>query len=127
LLTDEIKVFTRQDIDVKKKLLSDSVSVTQEVIRRLEYERNTREADILNVRQSVTQRVIQLKQAIDNCEQQLKNCEQKLKQDLDNYYIVNVSNLEAKVDDKKVVFANMRKLELFMQELKDKGSECDLV
>jgi len=118
--TEEIKRSFLQEIDVKKKLLTDSLSERQNVIGQLEAEINTREREILNIRQSVAQKVIQLKEAIDNCRQQLK-------QDLDNYYKDNVSSLQAEFEDKKPVVASMKKLKLFMKEMMDKGSDCDFV
>jgi len=77
--TEEIKSSALHEIDIKKKLLTDSLGVRQDVIRGVETELSTRERERLNLRRSVTQKVIQLKEAIDDCEQQLK-------QDLDNYY-----------------------------------------
>jgi len=118
--TEEIKSSSLQEIDVMKKRLIDSLREKQDVIGRLENELSTREREILNARQCVTQKVIQLKEAIDDCEQQLK-------QDLDNYYRVNVTSLQTDFKDKKTVIASMRKLELFMQDVHRKGSDCDIV
>jgi len=118
--TEELKKYTEQEFDVKMKLLSDSLSERQDVIRLYGSELDCRMADLVIADKCVTQNFSRLNRAIALAEKQFRK-------DLENYYKISVSSLIADLEYKNTLVTRMKKVELFMQELKDKGSDCDLV
>src|ERR1051325_1551984 len=116
--TEDIKEKIRRDIELKKSRLDENLKETRSIVSQIEQEMRRRATNVDTVRQDVRQRVQELRTKLDEYETQML---QELEKRAD------ISSLHERYEIQSVNSFQITRLLKFLDVMKDKGSDRDLV